>query len=80
MQTFLFKFSNSISLNNYKKYSYNAAANCQGLEVQDQGQGLDVQGQGQGLDVQGLHKVASRRLEAKAMASRTSSLLIYHLF
>jgi len=37
------------------------AANCQGLEVQDQGQGqgLDVQGQGQAL-----YKVSSRRLEA----------------
>ena len=36
---------------------------------QVQGQGLDVQGQGQGLQ-----KVSSRRLEAKAVASRTSSL------
>jgi len=63
-------------LKNYKKYSYYAAANCQGHEVQDQGQGqgLDVQGQGQGL-----HKVSLRRLEAKAMASRTSSLVNYLL-
>ena len=46
-----------------------------GLDVrgQGQGQGLDVQGQGQG---QGLQKVSSRRLEAKAVASRTSSLLM----
>jgi len=43
-------------------------------KTKGQGQGLDVQGQGQGQG-KGLHKVSSRRLEAKAMASRTSSLL-----
>jgi len=48
-----------------------------GTSVKLQGQGLDVRGQGQGLDVQGqgqgLQKRSSRRLEAMAVASRTSS-------
>ena len=46
----------------------------QGLDLrgQGQGQGLDYRGQGQG---QGQANLASRRLEAKAMASRTTSLI-----
>jgi len=42
-----------------------------GLQGQGQGQGLGPQGQGQG---QGHDQLSSRRLEAKAMASRTPSL------
>jgi len=46
----------------------------QGHDVrgQGQGQGLGLQGQGQG---QGHDQLSSRRLEAKAMASRTPSLM-----
>jgi len=40
---------------------------------QGPGQGHDVRGQGQG---QGHDQLSSRRLEAKAMASRTPSLII----
>ena len=54
----------------------------QGQGLRGQGQGLDLRGQGQGrgLDFrgqgQGQANLASRRLEAKAVASRTTSLLI----
>ena len=44
----------------------------QGQGLRGQGQGLDLRGQGQG---QGHANLASRRLEAKAVASRTTSLL-----
>ena len=52
----------------------------QGQGLRGQGQGLDLRGQGQGrgLDFrgqgQGQANLASRRLEAKAVASRTTSL------
>ena len=44
----------------------------QGLDLRGQGRGLDFRGQGQG---QGHANLASRRLEAKAVASRTTSLI-----
>jgi len=51
----------------------------QGLGLQGQGlglqgQGLGPQGQGPGPQGQGHDQLSSRRLEAKAMASRTPSL------
>ena len=51
----------------------------QGHDVQGQGlglqgQGLGPQGQGPGPQGQGHDQLSSRRLEAKAMASRTPSL------
>ena len=55
----------------------------QGQGLRGQGQGLDLRGQGRGLDFrgqgQGQANLASRRLEAKAVASRTTSLRALNL-